>query len=100
MSPLYRSTGLHCNAGYGGDVRPLNLTYLFLNFLVVRIDSFNIISHNVATYKNVTMTLKQGTLYFPLILLRHNPRATSKHSVQIISKHLIRTGFRYVPAEK
>jgi hypothetical protein len=52
------------HACYGGEERLWNVTYLFLKFLMVKMDPLNRVSHNVAVYKNVNTTLNAGLLYF------------------------------------
>jgi hypothetical protein len=57
---------MYCNACYRGEERLRNVTYTFLKFLTVKGGPLNIISHNVAVYKNVYMTLNKNLLYTKL----------------------------------
>jgi hypothetical protein len=45
-----------------------NVTYLFLKFLMVKIDTLNVVSHVV--HKNVTMTLNEDLLCVVLAVTR------------------------------
>jgi len=47
----------------GSEERLRNLTYSFLKFLVVKAYPLNVVSHNIAVYKNITMTLNEDLLY-------------------------------------
>jgi hypothetical protein len=40
-----------------------NVTYLFLTFIMVKVDPLNGVSYNVAVYKNVSRTLNEDLLY-------------------------------------
>jgi hypothetical protein len=35
-------------------------TYLFIKFLMIKMDPLNVVSHNIAVYKNVTTALDEG----------------------------------------
>jgi hypothetical protein len=49
--------------GMGSEERLRNLTYSFLKFLVVKAYPLNVVSHNIAVYKNITMKLNEDLLY-------------------------------------
>jgi hypothetical protein len=51
---------MHVNGG-GGEKGLRNVIYLFLKFLMLKIDPLNVVSYNVAVYKNIT-TLNEDLL--------------------------------------
>lgn len=62
---LFRAAFILCilHASYGGEERLRNLTYLFLQFLMVKMDPLNRVSYNVAVYKNENTNLNADLLY-------------------------------------
>jgi hypothetical protein len=48
----------------GGEERLRKVTHLVLNFLVVKLGPLNVVSHNLAVYKNLTTKLNEDSLLF------------------------------------
>jgi hypothetical protein len=67
-SRLFRH--LYFNACYRSEERLRNVTYLFLKFLMVKMDPLNIVSH-IAVYKNITKMLKENLVYTKRITIRY-----------------------------
>jgi hypothetical protein len=55
---------LSFSACYGDEERLRNVTNLFLKFLVVKVDPLNVVSRDVAVYKNVSTTLNEDLVYY------------------------------------